>query len=102
MAHTTGEASTAALPTAAALPGPMPWDPDAPIPPGPEPEWRDGWPILHEDDGYAEMGDAAPHTEAIFILLHGFRAHLRSRHPSPAVLANLDLYYHPTDPTSYV
>lgn len=72
------------------------------IPPGPEPEWRDGWPILHEDDGFEDMGDSFPHTEAMFILLHGLRAHFTTASPRPTVLANFDLYYHPTDPTSYV
>src|SRR5262249_45039778 len=72
------------------------------IPAGPEVKWRDGWPLLYEDDGFEDMGDSLPHTEAIFILYFGLRAHFAAAKPRPTVLANFALYYHPTDPRAYV
>ena len=58
-------------------------------------------PEIYEDDGQDEMGDSAPHTDAIDILFFGIKAHL-SRQPHWHVFKNLNVYYHPTKPAAYV
>lgn len=67
----------------------------------PRVEWLDGLPILYEDEGFEEMGDAAPHTEAIQILLAGINSHFGNR-PDIQVFSDLDLYYHPSNLRAYI
>jgi Uma2 family endonuclease len=57
-------------------------------------------PEIYEDDGYDDMGDSAPHSDAIQILFFGIKAHL-ARQPQFQVFTNLNVYYHPTKPQAY-
>jgi len=58
-------------------------------------------PILYEDEGFEDMGDSAPHTDAIQILQIGIESHFAAR-PDIQVFSDLNLYYHPTDLKAYV
>jgi Uma2 family endonuclease len=58
-------------------------------------------PLLHEDDGFEEMGDADVHTRTINILFNGLQYHL-ARQPKYHVFANLNLYYSRDDATAYL
>lgn len=58
-------------------------------------------PVIYEDEGQEEMGEADPHFESIAILRYGLKAHL-SDHPQYRVFSDLNLYYHRLDPNAYV
>lgn len=60
------------------------------------------WPVLFEDDGQESMGDTRPHTTAEAILRFGLMAHFAAVDPRAEVLANMNLYYHPTNRWAYV
>lgn len=49
-------------------------------------------PVMYEDEGQEDMGDAGPHTLAISIINMGVAAYLASR-PELCVFANLNMYY---------
>lgn len=59
------------------------------------------WPVVFEDEGQEDMGDSWPHTTALHTLFFSLSAHLAGR-PGHEVLANMNLYYHPTRRWSYV
>ncbi len=58
-------------------------------------------PVMYEDEGQDEMGEADEHTGADFILTIGLRAHLAKR-PELRVFSNLNCYYHRLDNLAYV
>ena len=57
-------------------------------------------PIIYEDEGQDEMGDANLHTEASEILHVGIKAHVRRGRRFQA-FANLNCYYSPIDLRAY-
>jgi hypothetical protein len=57
-------------------------------------------PIIYEDEGQDEMGDANLHTRSIEILHIGIEAHLRPR-TQFQVFANLNCYYSREKPKAY-
>ena len=58
-------------------------------------------PILYEDEGQDEMGEATPHTDSDQILSIGLGEHFRAR-PLVRVFSNLNVYYHPVDRRAYI
>jgi hypothetical protein len=58
-------------------------------------------PVMFEDEGQEEMGDAAPHSFVAHILFYGIAAHLKDK-PVYQVYINLNLHYHPIKHTAYV
>ncbi len=58
-------------------------------------------PVLFEDEGQEDMGDSWPHTTALNALFFGLTTHFSGR-PGHEVLANMNLYYHPTRRWAYV
>jgi Uma2 family endonuclease len=61
----------------------------------------DDMPVMFEDEGQEEMGESDLHTRTTNILHYGIKAHLAPQ-PRYQVFANLNLYYHPTEPGAYV
>jgi Uma2 family endonuclease len=61
----------------------------------------DDMPVLFEDRGQDDMGEADLHTDCDQILTLGLRTHLAGR-PELRVFSNLNWYYHPTERTAYV
>lgn len=57
-------------------------------------------PVMYEDEGQEEMGDAQIHTTSNDILFYGVTAHL-SVQPLYRVFSNLNCYYHPTKRKAY-
>jgi Uma2 family endonuclease len=60
----------------------------------------DDVPLIYEDDGQEEMGDADIHTRTGDILFYGLQAHL-SAHPEYRVFCNLNLFYSKNDREAY-
>jgi Uma2 family endonuclease len=58
-------------------------------------------PVLYEDEGQEEMGDARYHTATQNNLYYALLAHFADR-PGYEILADMNLYYHPVDRWSYV
>jgi Uma2 family endonuclease len=58
-------------------------------------------PVMYEDEGQDEMGEATEHTDADLILTTGLTAHLADR-PTWRVFSNLNWYYHRIDLQAYV
>jgi hypothetical protein len=58
-------------------------------------------PVFYEDEGQDDMGESLAHTDAEAILRFGLMSHFAAR-PGHAVLPNMNLYYHPTDPGTYI
>lgn len=58
-------------------------------------------PVMFEDEGQEEMGETAPHSDAINILFNGLTNHLAGR-PTHQVFQDMNLYYHPRKPLPYV
>ncbi len=79
--------------------------PKRPIPPRIPPD--DVWtfagkpmPIIYEDEGQDEMGEANLHTRSDFIITTGLITHLKPR-GQYQVYSNLDCYYSPGDRAAY-
>ncbi len=53
----------------------------------------DGIPIIYEDEGNPQMGDANLHTVNIEILHIGYQVHLEETRPESQVFSNLNCYY---------
>jgi Uma2 family endonuclease len=58
-------------------------------------------PVLYEDEGQEEMGDARYHSTTQNNLYYALAAHFADR-PGHEVLADMNLYYHPIDLWAYV
>jgi Uma2 family endonuclease len=58
-------------------------------------------PIMYEDDGQEDMGDANLHTTADHVLTTGIKAHLRPN-PRVQVFTNLNCYYIADDGQAYI
>jgi Uma2 family endonuclease len=58
-------------------------------------------PVLYEDEGQEEMGDARPHVKTVNNLYYALVAHF-SKTPGFEVLSDMNLYYHPVDRWAYV
>jgi Uma2 family endonuclease len=70
-------------------------------PPGNLPIVADGMPVMYEDDGQEEMGDADIHTRTVANLFYGLKAYFASQ-PRYEVFSNLNLYYNPRRRRAYV
>lgn len=57
-------------------------------------------PVMYEDEGQDEMGEAQIHTATNDILFYGVAAHL-STQPHYRVFSNLNCYFHPTKRKAY-
>jgi hypothetical protein len=58
-------------------------------------------PVLYEDEGQEEMGDARPHVKTVNNLYYALVAHFGGM-PGFEVLSDMNLYYHPVDRWAYV
>jgi Uma2 family endonuclease len=61
----------------------------------------DDMPLLYEDEEEGDMGEANIHVLTEEIARNGLKAH-QGRQRRFRVFSNMNLYYHPTDPTAYV
>src|SRR5262245_9918904 len=57
-------------------------------------------PVIYEDEGQEEMGEAPIHVDSDEILHNGIRDHLAAR-SQYRVFSNINVYYHPTKRKAY-